>query len=72
MNRIGRVLAALALVMPIIFSVAMLLTAGGCSGSSGTAGQAGGTGEVDKAAQEKMKDYIKNRPVLKPGTQNKK
>jgi hypothetical protein len=71
MKRIGRVLAALALVLPLSFSVATLLTAGGCSGSSGSGGQAAGSGEIDKAAQEKMKEYLKNKPPLKAGNQNK-
>ena len=64
MKRIGQVLAALALALPFTFSVATLVTAGGCSGSSGTGEQATGNGEIDKAAQEKMKDYIKNKPPL--------
>ena len=65
MKRIGQVLAALALALPFTFSVATLVTAGGCSGSSGTGEQATGNGQVDKVAQEKMKDFIKNKPPLK-------
>ena len=74
MKRTGRVLAAVALAFPFTFSVATLVTAGGCSGSSGTGAQTTGSGEIDKGAQEKLKELLKNRPVLKPekGQQNLK
>jgi hypothetical protein len=62
MKRIGRVLAVVALVLPFTFSGATLVTAGGCSGSSDTQGK--GTGEIDKAAQEKMKEYIAKREPM--------
>jgi hypothetical protein len=72
MKRIGRVLAALALALPFTFSVATLVTAGGCSGSSGTGEPAKVNGGIDKVAQAKMGDYIKNKPPLNGPIQKKK
>ena len=58
MRRIGRVLAALAMALPVVFSAGMLVTAPGCSSSSGTAGPAQRNEEADRVGQEKMKEYM--------------
>ncbi len=67
MKRAGRILAALAMALSFSFIIGTLGSAGGCSGSSGTTGQATRDEVADKAGQDKMREFMKN----KPGNTNK-
>jgi hypothetical protein len=69
--RVGRVFAFAALIGSVALGGAMLISAGGCSGSSG-GGQATIDPEEQKITQEKMKEYLKNRPPLGKGGQHTK
>jgi hypothetical protein len=53
--RVGRVVAILATVVSLTFGTALLMSAGGCSGSSGSA-PAGSAEEGQKLLQERMKE----------------
>jgi hypothetical protein len=64
--RVARIFAFLAMIGWVALGGAMLISAGGCSGSSG-GGQATIDPEEQKITQEKMKDYIKNKPPLSKG-----
>jgi hypothetical protein len=68
MKRAGRFLAALAMALTFAFVIGTLGSAGGCSGSSGTTGGLATRNEVaDKEGQDKMREFMKN----KPGSTNK-
>ena len=58
--RVGRLVAAVAMITSITVGLGMLITAGGCSGSN-----SGGPVAIDeasqKAAQDKMREYLAQR-----------
>ena len=63
MNRAGRVLAALAMVVSLTFIIGALGSVGGCSsGSTGTIEQASKDEAADKVGQDKMKEFMQNKP----------
>ncbi len=61
--RIGRISAVGTMIGSVTFGTAMLISCWGCSGS-GSGGQATIDPEEQKVTQDKMKDYIKNKPPL--------
>jgi hypothetical protein len=63
--RVGRISTIGTLIGSVTFGIAMMISSWGCSGSDG--GQATIDPEEQKVAQDKMKDYIKNRPPLTKG-----
>jgi hypothetical protein len=65
MRRSGRVVAALAVALPVTFSAGTVVTAPGCSGSSGTVGQAERNEEADKVGQDKMREYMATKGPAK-------
>jgi hypothetical protein len=69
--RVGRVFAVAAMIGSVTLGGAMLISAAGCSDSSG-GGQATIDPEEQKVTQEKMKEYLKNRPPLGKGSQKTK
>ncbi len=68
--RIGRISTVGTLIGSVTFGIAMLISSSGCSGSGG--GQATIDPEEQKIAQEKMKEYLKDRPPLGKGVQKTK
>jgi len=57
--RVGRFVAILTTVVSLTYASALLVSAGGCSGSSGTAtGPAKGDEEGQKLLQERMKENM--------------
>ena len=70
--RVGRIFAVAAMVGTFTFGTGMLISAGGCSGSGDSGGQASTDPEAQKAAQEKMKEYLAKKPPLLKGPQTKK
>jgi hypothetical protein len=69
--RVRRVFAVAVLIGSLTFGAGMLISAGGCSGSGSFDGQASQDVEAQKAAQEKMKEYLAKKPPLK-GLKTKK
>lgn len=62
--RVGRVVAMLATAVSLTFATALLVSAGGCSGSSGSA-PAGRDEESQKLLQEKMKENMAAKNAMK-------
>jgi hypothetical protein len=62
--RAGRVVAILTTALSLTFAAALLVSAGGCSGSSGT-GPAGRDDEGQKLLQERMKENQAGKSTMK-------
>jgi hypothetical protein len=62
--RAGRVVAILATAVSLTFGTALLVSAGGCSGSSSTA-PAGQDEEGQKLLQERMKANMAGKSTMK-------
>ena len=70
--RVGRIFAVAAMIGSLTFGAGMLISAGGCSGSGDSGGQATQDAEAQKAAQEKMKEYLAKKATPSKGPQTKK
>jgi hypothetical protein len=62
MTRSGRFLAAIATVLALVVVVGTLGSAGGCS-DPGTLPRTGRDDTGDKVAQDKMRDYMQQKPT---------
>jgi hypothetical protein len=70
--RVGRIIAVAAMVGSLTLGAGLLISAGGCSGSGDSVGQASIDPAAQKAAQDKMKEYLAKKPPLLKGPQTKK
>ena len=70
--RVGRIFAVGAMLVSFTFGTGLLISAGGCSGAGDSGGQASIDPEAQKAAQEKMKEYLAKKPPLVKGPPTKK
>jgi hypothetical protein len=70
--RVGRIFAVAAVLGSFTFGTGMLISAGGCSGAGNSGDAASMDPEAQKAAQEKMKEYLAKKPPLLKGPQTKK
>jgi hypothetical protein len=63
--RVGRLVAVLAAGVSISLATGMLVSTGGCSGASDMQGPAGRDEEGQKLLQERMKENMAKKGVLK-------